>query len=98
MKKNIITKEKCFKDLCEMFSIPSERTWDDVRRAEGLLSYAECGSILIYKGEYEREEVIKMLQSYFKDKVFEKGYGCSISKYTMVWTEIKIINVKSINL
>lgn len=47
----------------------------------------------INKNYKSRFEVISLLQDYFHDKVFEKGYGLKISPITLVFTGFKIIEL-----
>lgn len=73
------TKEEVVSDLRTMFHIGED----------GCLSRENIGSFFIDKREYEREDVISMLQKYFKNRVIIGGQ-CRIDPITLLYTMFHI--------
>lgn len=73
------TKEEVISDLKTVFHIGEE----------GCLSRENNGSFFIDKQEYEREDVISMLQKYFKNRVIIGGQ-CRIDPITLLYTMFHI--------
>lgn len=69
------TKEEVISDLKTVFHIGED----------GCLSRENKGSFFINKREYEREDVISMLQKYFKNRVIIGGQ-CRIDPITLLYT------------
>jgi len=92
MEKKVISVEKCALDLRALFGIPENRKWSDVQKEKGKLSFcSEDGNkFFIYKGEIDREELILLLNDYFKDKMLEVGYGLEISPVVFIYHSFEI--------
>ena len=73
------TKEEVISDLKTVFHIGED----------GCLSRENKGSFFINKREYEREDVISMLQKYFKNRVIIDGQ-CRIDPITLLYTMFHI--------
>lgn len=78
MEKSKITVEKAIKEIRDLFNIDSS---EKSRENKGVFS--------INKNEFEREEVIKKLTDYFKDKYLDGG-KCEITPITLMSTVFKI--------
>ncbi len=85
MARLVITRDKAITDLRELFSISEGNV---------LNGYENNGNFGINKQFLERGEVMRKLQNYFVNKVFEKGLGLVVGDITVVYTtlEIKEIN------
>lgn len=81
MEKQTVTREQVIKDLVELFGI-NENTKSRVNK--------ENGSFFIDKGEFEREDVLEKLETYFESRVLENHYRCEISPMTLVFTAFQI--------
>ena len=81
MKKQTVTKEQAIKDLVNLFGI-NENTKSRVNE--------ENGSFFINKEEFERDEVLEKLSTYFESKVLENGYKCEVSSMTLIFTAFQI--------
>jgi hypothetical protein len=92
MEKKVISIEKCASDLRALFGIPENRKWSDVQKEKGKLSFcSEDGNkFFIYKGEIDREELVLLLNDYFKDKMLEVGYGLEISPVVFIYHSFEI--------
>lgn len=87
MSKQEITKEQAIKDLIEIFDI---KEGEFINQEEQVLSYETEGKFGISKQLMGRYTVIDKLQEYFKDKVFENGFGLVVSPITLVFTTFEI--------
>ena len=81
MEKQVVTREQVIKDLVELFGI-NENTKSRINE--------ENGSFFIDKREFEREEVLEKLLTYFESKVLEDGYKCEVFPMTLVFTSFQI--------
>ena len=81
MTKIKVTIEKTISDLKELFK--TENNEFGTMQNEG--------NFYIQKKQFERYEVISMLQEYFSDKYIDGGY-CRIGNITFVFTDFKIIS------
>lgn len=81
--KQEVTVEQAIKDLRVLFGLDKE----------GTRSIQNDKRFMIIKTEYERYEVIEMLQEYFADKALPDGWGCSIDALTLLWTGFGFIKL-----
>ena len=73
------TKEEVITDLRTVFHIGED----------GCLSRENKGSFFINKREYEREDVISMLQKYFRNRMIIGGQ-CRVDPITLLYTVFHI--------
>ena len=79
MEKSKITVEKAIEDVRSLFNIDSVDS----------ISKEHKGVFMISKKEFERDEVLKILGDYFKDKYIDGG-KCEINPLTLMNTIFKI--------
>lgn len=75
------TKETIVSELREHFNIGKE----------GILSFETNGKFGIHKQEFERFDVIAVLENYFKNVVVQEGY-VEVDPITFVFTTFKVKN------
>lgn len=80
MEKNKVQLEKVINDLKILFNTEN----NEIGTTES------NGKFYIQKRQFERFEVIDMLQKYFSDKFIDGGY-CSVGNITMVFTTFEIL-------
>jgi len=78
--KQEISVEKAIQDLHNLFGLDKE----------GSKSIRDDKTFMIIKNEFNRFEVIKKLQDYFKDKMLSAGWGCAIDNITLLWTTFEL--------
>lgn len=78
--KQEISVEKAIQDLHNLFKLDKE----------GSKSIRDDKTFMIIKTEFDRFEVIKKLQDYFKDKMLPAGWECAIDNITLLWTTFEL--------
>jgi len=81
MSKQKVSIEKTISDLKELFKTENNQFGTTENE----------GNFYINKKQFERFQVINMLQNYFSDKFIDGGY-CSVGNITMVFTDFKILS------
>lgn len=74
-------------DLCNLFGI------NENNNLSFHFSDKDGDRFVINKGQFERLQVLDMLQDYFSDKVVKGGY-CKVGDITLVFTDFEILKGK----
>ena len=98
MKKQI-TRIEAVNHIVDLFKLPEWKP-GETKPGSKLSFYSQKpdGTYTFFfdKREVVRSKVVEILQDYFKDKCLPDGDGCSIEGTTILFTIVKIGNLKNI--
>ena len=100
MAKKEISRLEAVNYIVDLFKLPQWLSGET--KPEGRLSFYSQKPDGTYvfcfdKREFARTKVIEVLQRYFSDKCLPSGDGCVIEGITIIFTVVKIGNLKDIN-